>query len=206
LAGFGYGAQAGMLNRSLFEDMVVAHWVNLNPDEGPALYERHRQHTMAQMKDTYAKHGRADEIASWPPMEARERTELAEEFERKHHWTKRTLYQLVNDIEGEFADANTDRRMLWQVFDINHRFNNLILHHSFFGLGLAASRQGDIVEFDVGPSSAHVFGALQGAFFCYGHTASLVHSGGELDELNGLWSKHIAAFTHVRQPDAPLPH
>jgi hypothetical protein len=25
LAGFGYGAQAGMLNRSLFEDMAVAH-------------------------------------------------------------------------------------------------------------------------------------------------------------------------------------
>jgi hypothetical protein len=156
---------------------------------------------MAQMRDTFERQGRANELASWPPLEDDERAELAEEFERKHHWTKLSLYQLVKAIEGEFTTENVDRRMLWQVFDINHRFNNLILHHSFFGLGLAASTRDDTVRYDVGPSEKHVFGSLQGAFFSYGHTASLVHSGGELDELNALWSKHIGAFTHLRQND-----
>ena len=31
LAALGNGAQAGMLNRSLFEDMIVAHWIRRNP-------------------------------------------------------------------------------------------------------------------------------------------------------------------------------
>jgi hypothetical protein len=35
LALVGYGAQAGMLNRSLFEDMIVAHWIRRNPDTAP---------------------------------------------------------------------------------------------------------------------------------------------------------------------------
>lgn len=196
LAGFGYGAQAGMLNRSLFEDMAVAHWIKLNPREAPELYERHRQHTMAQIKDAYAKHEREDELASWPPLDDEERQELAAEFERKYHWTKRSLYELVKDIEGEFKDEHTDRRMLWQMFDISHRFNNLILHHSFFGLGLAATKRPGVIRYDVGPSEAHVFGALQSAFFSYGHTTSLVHSGDELVELNALWLEHIGAFSH----------
>ena len=140
LSGFGYGAQAGMLNRSLFEDMAVAHWVKLNPVEAPELYERHRQHTMARMKETYATHEREDEFASWPALEEDEREELDTEFARKHHWTKLSLHALVKAIESEFKDENVDRRLLWQMFDISHRFNNLILHHSFFGLGLAARR------------------------------------------------------------------
>ena len=198
LAGLGYGAQAGMLNRSLFEDMAVSHWIKLNPDHAPALYERHRQHTMTQMKDTYKKYDREVELASWPPLGDAERQELATEFARKHHWTKRSLYELVKDIEGEFTDEHVDRRMLWQMFDISHRFNNLILHHSFFGLGLAAKTEAGRVQHDVGPSDRHVFGALQGAFFSYGHTTSLVHTGVELAELNALWSEHIGAFSSTK--------
>jgi hypothetical protein len=84
------------------------------------------------------------------------------------------------------------------MFDISHRFNNLILHHSFFGLGLAGKREPGKVSLDVGPSDSHVFGALQSAFFSYAHTTSLVHSGSALDDLNALWSEHIDAFTSVR--------
>ena len=86
------------------------------------------------------------------------------------------------------------------MFDISHRFNNLILHHSFFGLGLAGKKEPGKMRFDVGPSDSHVFGARQSAFFSYTrtHTTSLVHSGSALDALNALWSEHIDAFTSVR--------
>jgi hypothetical protein len=93
--------------------------------------------------------------------------------------------------------------MLWQIFDITHRFNNLILHHSFFGLGLAATKLHGKVSLDVGPSAAHIFGALQSAFFSYGHTASLVHAGEELAELNALWSEHIGAFSTAHVVERP---
>jgi Family of unknown function (DUF5677) len=198
LAGSGYGAQAGMLNRSLFEDMAVAHWVKLNPEEAPELYERHRQHTLGELREKYAEYGREEEVERWDALSEEERADLSNEFSRKHHWTKRNLYELVKSIEDEFKDENVDRRMLWETFDIVHRFNNLILHHSFFGLGLAGTRGDGKVSFDVGPSDAHIQGALYGAFFNYGHTTSLVHTGKELDDLNALWSEHIQAFTTLR--------
>jgi hypothetical protein len=32
LAGFGYGEQAEMVNRSLYQDMLIAHWVKRPPE------------------------------------------------------------------------------------------------------------------------------------------------------------------------------
>jgi hypothetical protein len=196
LAGFGYGAQAAMLNRSLFEDMVVAHWVKLNPSRAPALYEQHRRRWLAEMQATYSKHELVVELRDWPSVTDEERQELADEF-RYGPWTKRTLHDLVKAIEGEFT-AENDRRLLWQTFDIVHRYNNLILHHSFVGLGLAATKTPGGTRYDVGPSDMHIAGALQSAFFSYGHITSLLHVGQELDEVNALWSDHISAFTRLR--------
>src|SRR4051794_24560855 len=39
LASKGFGAQAAMLNRSLFEDMIDAHWVATDPDTARLRYE-----------------------------------------------------------------------------------------------------------------------------------------------------------------------
>jgi hypothetical protein len=41
----GYGEQADMLNRSLFEDMAAAHWISLHRDEAVPRMEQHHQHS-----------------------------------------------------------------------------------------------------------------------------------------------------------------
>src|SRR4051794_28614731 len=40
----GFGPQASMLNRSLFEGMAVAYWISDNPDRAADLFEKHERH------------------------------------------------------------------------------------------------------------------------------------------------------------------
>ena len=47
LAACGYGEQAGMLNRSLYEDMAIAHWVKRHPDEAIAKLKKSELLTFA---------------------------------------------------------------------------------------------------------------------------------------------------------------
>jgi hypothetical protein len=198
LAALGYGAQAGMLNRSLFEDMIVAHWIRRNPTMAPEMFERHRRHTLEQIREKASELGLKDEVATWTPLTDEERAELAAEYKGKQHWTQRSLYELIKEVETDWSDENSGSRMLWQVFDLVHRFNNLVLHHSFFGLGLTAEAKEDGVLWDVGPSPKHIHAALQGAWFSYAHIVSLVVTGGALDELTRLYSEHLPAFTKAR--------
>jgi hypothetical protein len=201
LARLGYGAQAGMLNRSLFEDMIVAHWIRANPEEAPELFERHRQHNLMQFNAEYEKYGREDEVSAWPDLGEEERAALQAEFGRGH-WTKKSLHALVKAVEHEWEGKQTDRRMLWQTFGIAHRFNNLILHHSFYGLNLAAEEvTADGVRWDVGHSIQHVYGALQVAWFSYVHLLSLVVPEDAKEAFGKLFIEHLPAFTSFRLPD-----
>jgi hypothetical protein len=43
----GFGEQADMLNRSLFEDMAAAPWMSLHGDEALERMEQHHQHSRA---------------------------------------------------------------------------------------------------------------------------------------------------------------
>jgi hypothetical protein len=200
LACLGYGAQAGMLNRSLFEDMIVAHWIRANPEEAPEQFERHWKHNLRLFKEQYEKYGREEEVAAWPDLDEEERAALRAEF-GYGHWTKKGLRALVEAVEHEWEGEQTDRRMLWQTFDIAHRFNNLILHHSFYGLNLAADKvTASSVRWDVGHSTQHVHGALQVAWFSYVHLLDLVVPDSAKQEFRKLFIEHLPAFTTFRLP------
>ena len=56
LACKGYGAQASMLNRSLFEDMIDAHWVATHPETAEQCYRDHYQHSRMLLADAVAKY------------------------------------------------------------------------------------------------------------------------------------------------------
>jgi integrase len=65
-----YGEQAGMLNRSLFEDMIVAHWLKRNPGSSAKL-ERHRgRQTIGNAMRNACKNAG---IASYSPHDLRHR-------------------------------------------------------------------------------------------------------------------------------------
>lgn len=198
LAAAGYGEQAGMLNRSLFEDMVVTHWIMRNPKKAPAKLDRHRLHTLEKWRQAIHKHGRLEDAGELPPVppDGTMRV-IREEFAGKQHWTGRSLDEVLKEIEDEWP-SEADRGLLWQIYDFTHFFSNLLLHHSYFGVAAAGRITGDTTTFDVGPSNMHIKGALTGAFFSYSNLASVVLDGEALEALHNLYGKHIGAFAKLR--------
>jgi hypothetical protein len=55
LVRLGFGEQAAMLNRSLFEDMVEAHWIATYPDAAVELMGDHHMHGRMLLADATAK-------------------------------------------------------------------------------------------------------------------------------------------------------
>jgi hypothetical protein len=133
LAGQGYGVQAGMLNRSLFEDMIVAHWVRRTPSAA-AKMQRHGQLLIERARDAAHRHGRQDVLEALPPpLPKTQRAAIAAEFAGGHHWTGKTVGELVNAVIDEW-ESPIDRRLLKQILDFDHAMNNMLLHHSGPGL------------------------------------------------------------------------
>lgn len=201
LAGRGYGVHAGMLNRSLFEDMLVVHWIKKNPREGPEKYERHRRHVIEQMREALTKHGAGVEMAHLPALSDADREAYAKEFGYRS-WTGLTTYELTREVEDEWPEGKFGRDLLWWIYDIAQRFNNLILHHSAMGLGLTAEvdEAEGTTRLDVGPSTAHVQGALLTAFYCYMQTMTRVLDEEQVRQLQALSDEHFPrAFLAIRE-------
>lgn len=196
LAALGYGEQACMLSRSLFEDMIVAHWVKRTP-AAPLKVERHRLHAVEKRRQAAYKHDRQDELDSLPPPPSRtELKALRRDFEGVQHWTGRSLDRLVREVEREWEDPE-DRRLLWQVFDLGHPMNNLLLHHSALGVAAGVEDSPEGRKYNLGPSIVGVHDALGTAFFSYVNTASLVANEDQGRELGELYREHIEAFIRV---------
>jgi hypothetical protein len=201
LAGRGYGVQAGMLNRALYEDMLVAHWVKLNPESAPDRYGRHRLLSVERMRGSMKKHKVGEEFLHLPVLTRQEREEYAQEFGNRS-WTGLSLDEIATEVQTEWGERPLERDLFWWVFDIAHRFNNLLLHHSAIGLGLAAEHEDEeLVRLDVGPSKTHIHGALFVSFYSYAHLMSLVQTEEDQATLNDLYSVHLdRAFLKDRDP------
>ena len=67
LASEGFGEQAGMLNRALFEDMIVAHWIKNHPASVEKM-RRHSRWVFEQRRGDAHRYERKDILAVFPPM------------------------------------------------------------------------------------------------------------------------------------------
>src|SRR6266511_2477851 len=101
LAYIGYGAQSFMLGRSLWEDMLVAHWVKLNPDTAPRQLDDHRRMTLAVYEGELRRFGL--NVPDAPPLDRAERDRLRREF-GAGHWTKLKMDELCRAVEAEFPE------------------------------------------------------------------------------------------------------
>lgn len=193
----GYGVQAGMLNRSLYEDMLIAHWVKRHPDIASERLRDHERWVLAKWGATLRRHGILQPNAQFPQLSRDERHKLGRRYRGKT-WTGLNLPELLNDVRDEWTTP-LDKRILAQVNDIMNRFDNILLHHGSHSLALMMrqSNPGSIT-FDVGPADMHIVGGLLGAFFTYANTASLVYAGEEQDELNQVYGEHLVAFVRER--------
>jgi hypothetical protein len=196
LAYLGYGAQSFMLGRSLYEDMLVAHWIKLNPDIALQQLLDHRRMILASYEGELQRFDL--EVPDAEPVGREELKRLRREF-GAGNWTKLTMDKLREKVEDDFPEAGGHRRLLKQVGMLLHRHANLIVHNSFLSLGGAvASGTAERFTFDVGASPAFIQRALFLAFFSYAHLTSLVLSGSDADELGRIWGAHRAAFTVER--------
>ena len=193
LAYVGYGAQSFMLGRSLYEDMLVAHWIKLNPQEAPRQLDDHRRMTLAVYGGELRKYGLGP-----PDQEAidrEERDRLRSEY-GSGSWTKLSMDKLRHAVETEFPESGSHRRLLAQVDGLLHRHANLIVHHSFLSIGGAIASLGDkSITYDVGASERFIPQALFIAFFSYLHLTSLVVREQDQAQLVDLWDEHRGAFT-----------
>jgi hypothetical protein len=191
----GFGEQASMLNRSLFEDMVDAHWISLHPDLAVERLREHHRYSNALRLDVaqrFPEYVPNSLPQLEPPMTEEERKRLAGRFGTygEKSWTGRSLHARWQDIEHCWSDETAKRQARF-FYSWIHRTNNETLHLSSYSLANLGSPKliADGLHFKLG-STEHLLGpALFCAFWTYLQTVSLLF---ERFELNG-WQELDAA-------------
>ncbi len=172
---------------------------SLNPVDAPEKYERNRRHLIEQMRGALAKHGAGVEMEDLPELTDGDRKAYAQEFGNRS-WTGLSINELTKEVEDEWPEGKFGRDMLWWIYDIAQRFHNFMLHHTPHSLGLTSVEENnDRVVLDVGPSTAHVQGALLGAFYCYQQAMSLVLDEEQEKQLQAVSDEYFPpAFLAIR--------
>jgi len=193
----GYALEAAKLNRSLFEDMVAAHWAAGFPAKANKLILDHARYVEVLRAEFYAQHGLTYPGGEPQTLTEEERTTFDDRYRKgSRSWTGKTVSEMVTNIAGQWQKDY--RRHLMQMHDIAHRASSVILHHSAASLsaGVIETEQG--YQFDVRPSKLGVGSALVFGFWTFGNTISLALTGDVLDKLNEITSRYSHLYSKVR--------
>jgi hypothetical protein len=212
LAADGWGEQAAMLDRSLFEDMVVGYWADLKREEAVELLLEHQALTADVHRDVLLKYGFTEEAADMAPLEPERRAELEKKFGRygERTWYGTHLYAMLDEIEHHWP-AGKERQRLRRMYALGYRFNTLMLHHSPHALNETArySRpEEDTFVLQVGRDIANVPGALLGGFYAVSHLALLGANAEHRQALVDLIERELPRLDprpRARPPDASSP-
>ena len=203
LARGGYGEQADMLNRSLFEDMAAAHWVSLHGDEAVERIGQHHQHSRIMWNRVLERQpGLGEPVDLGLDDETVARLDLLFGQHGTRPWLGLNMWELVSEIEQLWPDEES-REQLWHFYELAHRANNQKLHLSSFSLNrvvAAREEEGEITfQYRASPSieqGGPVAPALFGAFWIYWQLTGLIWDVFEMpqDELAALVEPHIQAL------------
>jgi hypothetical protein len=191
LCRLGYGEQASMLNRTLFEDMISAHWATRYPKRATRLLIRHDEWARVRRAKAYDKHElRYDQTTPLPTWWGKRRKRLQRLF-GSGSWNGRSLPKMVEMVSPLWQGA--DRERLQRMHDVFHQGHNVLIHYSAKTLGLRVHEDADgSYTFHTGPSERFVALGLGFAFWTYANTISLGVDGDDLAALNELAAKHDA--------------
>ena len=176
LADRGYGEQAGMLNRSLFEHAVVAWWLLQQDGEG-AVMERiraHREHARVLYERHSALHPELalddeahDELGESDEDRVAELDKLFGYYGHKH-WTGLTLADMVRKVEDGWDEPYAG--LLWKFLRFVNTWNNSMLHHSAMGViqGVEWADPNETPVLKLGPSPDWQQAALFASYWSYG--------------------------------------
>lgn len=194
LAAAGYGEQALMTNRSLFEDMAMAYWVKRHPEEASGKFTRHGEWARARWHEGLQRAGVPSSSTKPPQLTPSERKELNEEFKKgTGTWAGLSLPGVITDVRDEWP-APLERDLFERLVKIVNTLNNTVLHHNAISLSLAGKITDTGAKHDVGPSETLIESALFGAFFPYANTVSLVLTNQDREAFQTLYAKHLQAF------------
>jgi Family of unknown function (DUF5677) len=202
LAYDGYGIQAFILGRTVYEDMLVAHWIDINAARAPAQFARYERLQLFRL-DQARQQVELGPITRKEIPSQKEVESLVQEFGAKHSWTKLTIDKLKNAVRSEFPEEGSIRRLLDQVHGVTRRYGNLAVHHSFLSLEAAAPKlpDGRIIG-DVGASPLLIPQALWILFFSYLNLVTLYVNEEARIEAGRVWLQHHSVFTAVRPADS----
>jgi hypothetical protein len=209
LAG-GFGPQAAMLSRSMFEGMAIAHWAHAKPELAIERFKKHGRHSQLLWSDALLKAEPNEPPAASPetPEELNELRRLFGTYGTKLWTGHQSLYQLLPEIEGQWPDG-ASRAELWWFFRVAHRDNNQTLHSTALGLSAGVARSPDHLALDVGASDLQVGRALSGSLWVYHQTVTLLWDHFALpgrealgDVLRRAWSTLNASTGETRSDPA----
>jgi hypothetical protein len=209
LARRGFGEQAAMINRSLFEGMAVAHWVHSHESEAMDRFNRaarlHDHLYIERIRNT----GWLDEeeFASFKPLDNDDLRTLKKDFGKYGElmWTGHdNLRDLIPEIEEQW-ESERAKKELWTFFKIAHHDNNQLLHSTVSGMARSlVHRDRDGIRVWNGPSTTSVDKALFGAYFAFLNLLTLEIDRFELagrEELDEKVKEHQYVFMRLTKAD-----
>lgn len=202
----GYGEQAAMLNRSLFEDMVDAHWVSVQPELAVERYEQQTRHNSMVMAERVAKHRDLYPDLELTEQDDDDRARLNKIFgpHGDKHWTGVSLYQRTLDIEECWGNEE-GRRHLRFFRNIAHRLNTQLLHTSPYSLNETLRRErSPTLSYKLGPSTDNIDQAIFFAYWTFLQTGSLMVEHFELDDvavISALADGHRPSFNRLAEDE-----
>jgi hypothetical protein len=159
-----------MLNRSLFEDMIDAHWVVADPEAATQCYSDHTEHSRMLLADAVSKYPEHYAEIEIPEFDEADRARLDVLYTQwgSKPWSRLNLHARVKLVEDQWTDEAA-RRTLWFFHDIAHRENNQTLHVTATSLNanVALSEDESNLVFTVGPRPDKVDPALFGSFWIF---------------------------------------
>jgi hypothetical protein len=175
LARVGFGPQAAMLNRSLFEYMIDAHWVAAEPQAAESLIRDHHTHGRMLLADAVRKYPTFFSAIELPQFDGAERSRLDGLFGRHgtSSWTRLSPHKRVERIEHFWSNPD-DVEALRFYRDIAHRENNQLLHPSAQSLATGLGRDETGITLEMGPGFEMLDRALYGSFWIFSQTVGLV--------------------------------
>jgi hypothetical protein len=198
LAEHGFGEQGLMLDRSLFEDMMDARWISLNPDlavERLAQHDRYSQLLRADVQNRF-RHEFGGRKPPSPKVTPDERKQLRDLFGKSggRSWTGVDNDDRLKEILPSWkSQAEQDNVRFW--FAWAYKLQNETLHPSGFSIGRLGGPTesgNDQWEFRFGSTPTWLWMAISAAVWAYTQTLDLMIDelgGGDHSALNELWSQ-----------------
>jgi len=201
LCRIGFGNQGEMLERALFEDMVDAHWVTIEPELAERRFDEHLRHGAVLFGDAARHHPEQYDPDELPTADESERKALGKVFGDFGHksWTGVNLQDRVKAIEHLWSDGPARRQM--QFFArVVQRYDNNQLHVSAHALNsMVRENTDDRISFHIGPSARDVEKALFTALWTGAQIQRLVlrhfdFPQASLDQLESIFTDGAALF------------